>query len=93
MRAFQKCVIFIAIKSLNQTLWPVKWNFGRFYLHDLSLIILQSRDRGYQFWKKLISPSFMLNFRKVTKFHSNGSKSPRVMDKNLWEVPDEEIEK
>ena len=34
-----------------------------------------------------ISPGFPLNFRKVTEFQRNTSKSPRVMDKNLLGVP------
>ena len=33
--------------------------FSQFY-HDLSLIILKSRDFGCQFWKILISPDFLL---------------------------------
>ena len=35
----------------------------------------------------LISPGFLLNFRKITKFERVTSKSLRVMDKNFWGVP------
>ena len=44
-------VVFNEIEFLNQMLWPFKWNlayFSRFF-HDISLIILKSRDRGCQF--------------------------------------------
>ena len=57
---------------------------SRFY-HELLLIILESRDHGCQFWKKLISPDFSLNFRKgmITKSQRVSSKALRVMARKL----------
>ena len=39
------------IEFLNQTLWPCKLNLVQFsrFCNDLSLIILKSRDHGWQF--------------------------------------------
>ena len=58
MRAFQKC-IFIVIERLNHKLGPFKWNFAYFsrFYHDLSFIILKSRDHGCRF-KNFLIPWF-----------------------------------
>ena len=49
--SFFESVVFNEIEFLNQKLWPFKWNLAYFnrFCHDLSLIILKSRDRGCQF--------------------------------------------
>ena len=68
MRAFRD-VIFIVIRSLNQKLWPFKWNFANFngFTHDLSLIITNHVIMVANFEKFLISSDFLLDFRKSYK--------------------------
>ena len=49
--SFFENVVFNEIEFLNKKLWPFKWNLAYIsqFCHDLSLIILKSRDRGCQF--------------------------------------------
>ena len=59
-------VIIIVIESLNQKLWPFKGNFANFnrFTHDLSLIITNHVITVANFEQFLISPDFLLDFRK-----------------------------
>ena len=49
--SFPANAAFHELDFLNQKLWSFKWNLAYFspFCHDLSLIILKSRDNGYQF--------------------------------------------